>query len=99
MRRGRSVAPAEMDRLELTIRRLLEAHETVRGRADRAEARVRELEGALQGISTGRFDPVALEDRIRELEAVNSRLRERVTLARAAVDRMRARLQFAEEEQ
>jgi hypothetical protein len=96
--RQRRVASPELDRLELTIRRLIEAHDGWRHRAATAEARVRELEAALQDVAGGRFDPVAMAEESDRLEERNRMLRERLDRARAVVERMTARLHFGEEE-
>lgn len=96
--RGRVTTPAELDSLELTIRRLLDSHRAWRQRAETAEARVRELEQAMDDVSTGRLDPVALVEEARRLEERNRELRERMDQAHAAVLRMSARLQFTEDE-
>ncbi|HSJ09734.1 MAG TPA: hypothetical protein VK928_07455 [Longimicrobiales bacterium] len=98
MRKSRQPSTPEMDRLELTIRRLLDSHEQWRRRAEVAEARVAELQARLQQVTKGDLDPVALADQVRELEQRNRDLRGRMDSAHAAVERMRARLQFAEEE-
>jgi hypothetical protein len=97
VRKTRHVAPAEFDRLELTIRRLLEAHDAWRDRAHAAEARVAELQAMLDGMKEGRFDPVALAEEVRSLRAGNGALRERLQRADETVQRMLARLQFVEE--
>jgi predicted RNase H-like nuclease (RuvC/YqgF family) len=91
-------APSHLDRLESTIRRLLDAYEVLLARAAAAEARVGELETALRDLAAGRIDPVALAEEVRSLEQRNARLQDRVTRARAAVDRMAGRLQFTTEE-
>jgi len=89
----------EFDRLELTIRRLLEAHDAMRRRLEAAEARVRELESALQEVSGGRIDPVTLAEEARSLEQRNALLEDRLARARESVERMMSRLQFTVEEQ
>jgi hypothetical protein len=98
VRKPRIALPPELDRLELTVRRLLESHDAVRRRAEAAEARVRELEGAVQDLSGGRIDPVALGEEVARLEERNRTLEERVAQAHAAVLRMMARLQFTVED-
>jgi predicted RNase H-like nuclease (RuvC/YqgF family) len=90
--------PPELDRLELTIRRLLESHARCERRAAEAEARVRELEAALGDVSAGRLDPVTLAEEARALEERNAVLQERLSQARAAVDRIMGRLQFTAED-
>ncbi|MBR9989344.1 MAG: hypothetical protein KFH98_06270 [Gemmatimonadetes bacterium] len=97
MRKTRDTVP-ELDRLELTIRRLIESHESWQKRAAAAESRVRDLETAMQDVSAGRLDPVALAETVRTLEQRNESLAQRLTLAREATDRMLARLQFTAEE-
>ena len=98
MRKPRPAAPHELDHLELTVRRLLDAHDGWRRRALKAEARVSELEGAVQDISGGRLDPVALGEELSRLEERNRVLHERLEQAHAAVLRMMARLQFTVED-
>ena len=98
MRKPRPAAPPELDQLELTVRRLLDAHDAWRQRALTAESRVRELEGAVEDISGGRLDPVALGEELSRLQERNRMLNERLELAHAAVLRMMARLQFTVED-
>lgn len=98
MRKTRQKLPSELDHLELTIRRLLEAHDTWRDRAAAAETRIRELEKAVQELSAGRLDPVALAEDVRTLEERNASLHDRLTRAHTAVERVMARLQFTAEE-
>jgi len=98
VRKTRQPPAAELDRLELTLRRLLESYDQWRRRAEGAEARVRELESRMAQLTDGVLDPVALADQVRALETRNRELRARMDEAHAAVERMRARLQFAEEE-
>ncbi|HUF50729.1 MAG TPA: hypothetical protein VMN60_07850 [Longimicrobiales bacterium] len=98
MRKTRQAYPQELDRLELTIRRLLEAHDALRRRADAADARVTELASTVRDLSGGAIDPVALAGEVERLERSNRELRERLQRAHEAVERIRARLQFAEEE-
>ena len=98
MRKTREAIPPELDRLELTIRRLIESHQSWENRAVAAEARVRELERAMQDVSAGRINPVDLANEVRELETRNASLLDRLAHAQEAVDRMIARLQFTSEE-
>jgi seryl-tRNA synthetase len=97
-RKPRSTLTPELDRLELTVQRLLQAHDALRRRAEAAEARVRELERAVQDVSTGRVNPVELAEDARRLEDQNAALRARLDAAYRAVHRISARLQFVEEE-
>lgn len=96
--RKTQTTPPELDHLELTIRRLIDSHQTWERRAQAAEARARELEGAIQDLSAGRLDPTALAEEVRLLEKRNASLVDRLSRAQAAVDRMMARLQFTAEE-
>lgn len=98
MRKTRETVPPELDRLELTIRRLIESHQSLEKRALTAESRVRELETAMQDLSAGRINPVELAEEVRVLETRNASLLDRLTRAQEAVDRMIARLQFTTEE-
>ena len=86
------------DRLELTVRRLLDDNETWKRRALDAEKKVRELEAALQDVSTGRLDPVAVSNRAQSLERENRLLNRRVRKAHATVERILNRLQFVEDD-
>ena len=88
----------ELDQLEQTVRRLLEAHESLRRRAETAEQRVRELERAVQDVAAGRIDPVAMAEEGRRLETENQVLRTRLEAARETAQRIAGRLQFVEEE-
>jgi hypothetical protein len=88
----------ELDRLEQTVRELLEKHDTLVARAEAADNRVRELELALRNVSAGEIDPMALAERTRELEAENRDLIDRLTRARESVHRILARMRFTEEE-
>lgn len=94
---GRASAP-EWDRLELATRRLLKEHKTYRRRAEKAERRVRDLEGALEGVSQGSIDPVALQTRLRSTQSENRMLRERLQEAEERVRRILSRLEFVEED-
>jgi hypothetical protein len=98
VRKTQQVIPPELDRLELTIRRLIESHEAWQKRAIAAEARIRELEEAIQEVSAGRLDPVALGEEVRLLEERSTSLQDRLVRAHTAVERMMARLQFTAEE-
>lgn len=86
------------DRLELTVRRLMDDHDKWQRRAVAAEKRVKELEAALQDVSTGRLDPVAVNARAQSLERENRLLNRRVRKAHAAVERILNRIQFVEDD-
>ena len=86
------------DRLELSVRRLVDEHETWRRRALIAEKRVLELEAALRDVSAGTLDPVAVSDRAEVLERENRQLNRRLRHAHDTVQRILNRLQFAEED-
>lgn len=98
MRKTRHIAPPELDRLELAVRRLLEANDAVRRRAEAAESRATELEGAVRDMATGGLDPVALTGRVEALEEENRLLKQRLEQAQQTVQRILGRLQFVEEE-
>jgi hypothetical protein len=93
----RHITPPELDRLELTVRRLLDGHETWRQRALTAERRVAELQATVRDLASGGIDPVALAERVSTMEAQNRALKERLDRGHEAVQRMLARLNFAEE--
>lgn len=86
------------DRLELTVRRLMEDHDKWQRRALAAEKRVVELETALKDVSTGRLDPVEISARAQTLERENRQLNRRVKKAHAAVERILNRIQFVEDD-
>jgi predicted RNase H-like nuclease (RuvC/YqgF family) len=96
--RSESPTVPEWDRLELTVRRLMEDHEAWRRRALAAEKRIRELETALRDVSEGTLDPVAVSDRASVLERENRQLTRRMRQAHETVERILNRLQFAEED-
>ena len=89
--------PPEWDRLELSVRRLLDAHDAWRVRARTAEARVKELEASLADVASGRVDPVTLADEVEKERRRNRDLNDRLEKARTTVERVLARLQFLEE--
>ncbi|CAN5681270.1 hypothetical protein BH23GEM9_BH23GEM9_13540 [soil metagenome] len=97
MHKTRQTAPPELDRLEQTIHRLLESHDAWRQRATAAESRIAELEGTVRQFASGGLDPVALADQVRALEERNRAMKERLERGQETVQRMLARLQFAEE--
>lgn len=90
--------PIEWDRLELSVRRLLDDYDRWRERARSAERRIGELEAALRDVAGGHLDPIALSARIEELEAENRELLDRLGRARERVVRLVDRLRFLEEE-
>jgi hypothetical protein len=91
---------AEMQRLESALQRLLSAFEALERRAGQAEARVKQLEGAMRTSATpgGDLDPVALANRVSLLEQENRFLARRLDRARESVRRISARLQFLDED-
>src|SRR5690606_19642157 len=91
-------AVPELDRLELTVRRLLDEHDALLRRVAAADRRVQELEAALAQLSTGRVDPGRIADRARVVEKENRALHRRLELARDAVRRIQARLRFIGED-
>lgn len=93
-----NIRPPEWDRLELSVRRLLDEHGTWRKRAQIAEQRVRELETMVADLSSGRMDPAKLEERAESFERENRMLHERLAQARETVERIAARFQFAEDD-
>jgi predicted RNase H-like nuclease (RuvC/YqgF family) len=90
--------PREFDRLESAVRRLADELAGYRARARIAEARTSELERAMQDLSTGALDPVALRERVRRLEQENQDLRRRMLQAQERVRRLIARLDFLRED-
>ena len=91
---------ADWSRLESSLQRLLREFESLQTRSAEAEARVKQLEGALRNSSTsaGDLDPVALANRVSLLEQENRFLARRLDRARESVKRISARLQFLDED-
>lgn len=89
--------PPEWADLELSVRRLLDQHDALRARAERAEARCAELEASLQDFATGAVDPADVQKRAARLERENADLRDRLEQARERVGRVMERIRFAEE--
>ena len=89
--------PAGWSDLEEVVERLLVQHEGLRRRLRAAEARVRELEEALRGVSTGTLDPTAMASELEQLRHQNTDLEARMEEARARVERVVARLRFVED--
>lgn len=90
--------PEEWDRLELSVRRLLDDSERWRARARAADRRIQELETALREVTGGGLDPLELNARVQRLEAENRDLHRRLEQARERVSRIMDRLRFLEEE-
>ncbi|MBI4543909.1 MAG: hypothetical protein HY703_01790 [Gemmatimonadetes bacterium] len=91
-----SATPPEWDRLELAVRRLLEAVDSWQSRAQAAEQRIHELESALRDVASGGLDPLALAQRVEALEQENGALRSRLEQARGSIRRILSRLQLQE---
>ena len=90
----------EMQRLEESLERLLQAFGELSARAAAAEERVQHLEAALRNNASGsgELDPVALANRVHLLEQENRFLARRLDRARESVKRISARLQFLEDD-
>jgi uncharacterized protein YukE len=89
---------SEWDRLELAARRLIQEYTTCRRRLRQAEDRIAELERSLHEVAGGTVDPLALQAKLRSVADENQALRARLAEAGERVTRIRARLQFLEEE-
>lgn len=91
--------PPEWDRLTEAVRRLREEHAAWKRRAERAEARLTELESTLRKNSAEGegLDAVRLAERVETLRQENEDLRTRLTGAREAIERITSRLQFMED--
>lgn len=92
----RNTRPPEWDRLELSVRRLLDDYDRVRRRAHAAERRIEALETTLREVTGGVLDPAEMSRRIEVLEAENRDLQERLAQARERVGRLVDRLRFLE---
>lgn len=85
------------DRLRAAVERLLDHARQQRERSERAEARVRDLEGLLARFARGEEDPARLAIRLQELREENQALLRRLQEGVEAVDRLLARVRFLEE--
>ncbi len=90
--------PAEYERLERAVRRLLDDVAGYRARAQVAEARAGELEQTLRNIHEGGLDPLKLKETVRLLEEENRDLRRRIGKAQERIRRLVARFDFLREE-
>ena len=95
----RPAVPPEWDRLADAVGRLREEHAAWKRRAERAEARLAELEATLrQNSAEGEgLDAVRLAERVETLRRENDDLRTRLNGAREAIERITNRLQFLED--
>jgi predicted nuclease with TOPRIM domain len=90
--------PAEWDRLELVIRRLLDDHGRWRRRALAAEAKVQEVEASLAQLTEGDIDPRELAAMVERLESEKRDLERRLDRARGQVGNILTRLELLEDE-
>ena len=88
----------ELAALEQALKRLLEAYGDLQGRAERAEADLRRLADALEGVDLGELDAEGAAERLEELAEENRRLREMVREGRERAERIRSRLIMMEDE-
>lgn len=84
-------------RLESAVGRLVEQLRIHRERGERAENRVRDLEGLLARFARGEEDPAALARRLDELREENRALRERMKEGREGVERLLSRVRYLDE--
>lgn len=84
-------------RLEAMVGRLVDQLRHHRERGDRAESRVRDLEGLLARFARGEEDPARLALRLDELRQENLELRERMKEGREGVDRLLSRVRYLDE--
>jgi seryl-tRNA synthetase len=90
--------PQEWQRLESSVRRLLDEHADYRSRLESAEARVRELESTIEQVSVGTLDPQALTEEVERLRDENRQLEARVAKAAAKVRALLSKIQFLEDD-
>lgn len=88
-----------LSNLEAAVGRLLDEMEKLRVRAQRADARVADLESMLRRFTMGEEDPVRLQASLAELDEENRALKSRVREGREGVERLLARIRFLEEAQ
>jgi chromosome segregation ATPase len=85
-------------RLEAAAARLLEERRRASERAERAEARVAELEAHLAAVASDGDDPVELKSSISRLQSEKEDLVERIERGREGVDRLLSRIRFLQEQ-
>lgn len=95
---GRTTLPAEWGELERAVDTLLGANDELRGRLEATDRRVRELEEALQAVTSGELDPSLMAGELEQLRRRNDELRKRMEDARDAVQRVLGRIRFVEED-
>jgi predicted RNase H-like nuclease (RuvC/YqgF family) len=88
---------AAHSRLRVAVERLLDQVRLQRDRTERAEARVRDLEGLLARFARGEEDPARLAARLELLRDENDELRRRLGEGVEGVERLLARIRFLEE--
>lgn len=86
-----------MDLLEKAVDRAIEELRAARREAREAEARAERSDQLLRQFVDGRQDPAALAERVKELEAENEDLRDRIRRGRDGVDRILSSIRFLED--
>ena len=84
-------------RLHGAVEQLMSQARMYRDRGERAEARIRDLEGLLARFARGEEDPASLAHRLGELREENRELRERMREGREGVDRLLSRVRYLDE--
>ncbi len=84
--------------LEKAVERLIDRLEEAEGRVSAAEKRRNEVEKLLRQMTNGKADPAAMSERLGQLEAENSDLRERVDRGLEGVERLLSRVRFMEDQ-
>lgn len=96
--RSDGALPAEYERLERAVRRLLDDVAGYRARAQVAEAHSVEMERALREVQSGGLDPLQLRETVRALKEENRTLRTRMSEAQERIQKLIARFDFLREE-
>jgi len=84
-------------RLEAMVGRLVDQLRLHRERGDRAESRVRDLEGLLARFARGEEDPARMALRLDELRQENLELRERMNEGKNGVERLLSQVRYLDE--
>ncbi|MYI07560.1 MAG: hypothetical protein F4059_09665 [Gemmatimonadetes bacterium] len=86
-----------MDVLERAVDRVVKELHATRRQVKEAQDRAERSDQLLRQFVDGRQDPAALAERVKELEAENEDLRDRIRRGREGVDRILASIRFLED--
>lgn len=83
--------------LEKAVERAIEELRAVRQELHDAKERAERSDRLLRQFVHGKQDPAELDERVKELEARNEELRDRIRRGREGVDRLLASIRFLED--